>query len=323
MKLGSLAVLLLGSGLLLWGPASAGPIGFPVLWGPALAGPSAYAQAPSSPNPYRALDAWAQLPAGIAWGQVSGVELDARGNVWVIHRAEPPILEFDASGKFLESFGAGMFVQAHSLHFDRDGNLWAVDGDGRDGRGNHVYKFSPEGRVLLTLDYAFNRPADVVTSANGDVFVADGHVNSRVVKFSKDGRYLTSWGEKGSGPGQLNTPHSIAIDSKGRVLVGDRGNNRIEIFDQNGRYLTEWKQFGRPTGLFVGPGDALYVADDESNAERNPGWMPGIRVGSAADGSVKAIIPATSTERAVADGAGNIYAAVLAGRTVRKYVADR
>ena len=290
------------------------------LWGPALAEPTVYAQASAS-NPYRALDTWAQLPAGIELGQVSGVELDARGNVWVIHRADPPILEFDASGRFLKSVGMGMFVQAHSLHFDRDGNLWAVDGDGRDGKGNHVYKIDPsDGHVLLTLPEMFNRPADVVTSANGDVFVADGHVNSRVVKFSRDGRLLMSWGTKGSGPGELNTPHSIAIDSKGRVLVGDRGNNRIEIFDQSGRYLDQWKQFGRPTGLFVAPDDMLYVADDESNAERNPGMMPGIHVGSAVDGAVKAFIPAMSTERAVADKAGNIYAAVLAGRTVRKYV---
>jgi len=284
---------------------------------------SALAQipSPSTPSPYRALDAWAQLPTGIELGQVSGVELDARGNVWVIHRADPPILQFDASGRFLKSVGTGMFVQAHSLHFDRDGNLWAVDGDGRDGKGNHVYKLDPSsGHVLLTLPEMFNRPADVVTSANGDVFVADGHVNSRVVKFSKDGRFLMSWGTKGSGRGELNTPHSIAIDSKGRVLVGDRGNNRIEVFDQNGRYLDQWKQFGRPTGLFVAPDDTLYVADDESNAERNPGMMPGIHVGSAMDGAAKAFIPAMSTERAVADKAGNIYAAVLAGRTVRKYV---
>jgi DNA-binding beta-propeller fold protein YncE len=303
MKSGLLAALL-ASALVVWGPASAGP-----------------AQMPSAPNPYRAVDTWPQLPAGMELGQVSGVELDARGNVWVIHRADPPILEFDASGKLLKSFGSGMFVQAHSLHFDRDGNLWAVDGDGRDGKGNQVVKLDPsDGHVLLTLPGMFNRPADVVTSANGDVFVADGHVNSRIVKFSKDGRFLMSWGTKGSGPGELNTPHSIAIDSKGRVLVGDRGNNRIELFDQNGRYLAEWKQFGRPTGLFVASDDTVYVADDESNAERNPGWMPGIRVGSAAEGSVKAIIPAMSTERAVADGAGNIYAAVLAGRTVRKYV---
>ena len=288
------------------------------LWGSALAGPSA--QSPAAANPYHPLDAWARLPAGMEFGQVSGVELDARGDIWVIHRADPPILEFDASGKLLKGFGTGMFVQAHSLHFDRDGNLWAVDGDGRDGKGNHVYKLDPsDGHVLLTLPEMFNRPADVVTSTNGDVFVADGHVNSRVVKFSKDGRLLMEWGSKGSAPGQLNTPHSIAIDSSGRVLVGDRGNSRIELFDQNGRYLAEWKQFGRPTGLFVAPDDMLYVADDESNAERNPGWTPGIRVGSAADGSLKINIPAMSTERAVVDKAGNVYAAVLAGRTVRKY----
>jgi sugar lactone lactonase YvrE len=275
----------------------------------------------TAPNPYRVLDSWAQLPAGMELGQVSGVELDARGNVWVIHRADPPILEFDASGRLLKIFGGGMFVQAHSLHFDRDGNLWAVDGDGRAGMGNRVIKLDPsDGHVLLTLPDMFNRPADVVTAPNGDVFVADGHVNARVVKFSNDGRLLMEWGTKGSAPGQLNVPHSIAIDGRGRVLVGDRANNRIEIFDQDGRYLTEWKQFGRPTGLFVAPDDTLYVADDESNAERNPGWMPGIRVGSAADGSVKAFIPAMSTERAVADARGNIYGAVLAAKTVRKYM---
>ena len=288
------------------------------------------AQTSAPPNPYRALESWAQPPAGVELGQVSGVELDARGNVWVIQRSDPPILQFDASGKLLKSFGAGMFVQAHSLHFDRDGNLWAVDGDGRDGKGHQVIKFSPDGTILLRLGKAgvagdgpdtFNRPSDVVTVANGDVFVVDGHTtNARVVKFSRDGRYITAWGTKGSAPGELDTPHSIAIDSKGRVFVGDRANNRIQIFDQNGRLLDQWKQFGRPTGLFIAPDDTLYVADDESNAERNPGWMPGIRVGSAVDGTVRAFIPATSTERAVADAAGNIYAAVLAGRTVRKYV---
>ena len=288
------------------------------------------AQAPDVPNPYRALDSWAQLPAGLEWGQVSGVEIDAQGHIWVIHRGEPPILEFDASGQLLKRLGGGMFVQAHSLHFDRDGNLWAVDGDGRDGKGHQVFKFSPDGRILMTLGKAgvagrgpdtFNRPSDVVTAANGDVFVADGHTdNARVVKFSRDGRYLMAWGTKGPAQGQLDTPHAIAIDSKGRVFVGDRANNRIQIFDQDGRYLDAWKQFGRPTGLFIGRDDTLYVADDESNAERNPGFMPGIRVGRASDGRVTAFIPAASTERAVADAAGNIYGAVLAGRTVRKYV---
>jgi DNA-binding beta-propeller fold protein YncE len=288
-----------------------------------------HAQSPSAPNPYHPVDSWARLSAGMNWGQVSGVELDARGNLWVIQRADPPILEFDASGMLVTSFGTGMFVQPHSLHVDRDGNLWALDGDVKDGKGNQIFKFDTKGHLLMTIGEAgaagdtgamFNRPADITTAPNGDIFIADGHANARIVKFDRRGRYVTSWGSKGSGPGQLDTPHAIAIDAKGRVLVGDRGNNRIEIFDQRGTYLDEWKQFGRPTGLFVAPDNTLYVADDESNEQRNPGWMPGIRIGSANDGRLLANIPAMSTERAVADKAGNVYAAVLAGKTVRKYV---
>ena len=263
------------------------------------------------------------------WGQVSGVELDARGNLWVIHRAEPPIVQFDASGNFLQAFGSGMFSQPHSLSFDGDGNLWAVDGQGSNGIGHQIHKFSPDGKVLGSLGRkgvagngpdTFDRPSDIVVARNGDLFVADGHTNSRVVKFSKDGRFLMSWGTKGAGPGELNTPHSIAVDSSGRIFVGDRGNNRIEIFDQNGKFLEEWKQFGRPTGLFIDKNDTLYVADDESDPARNPGFEPGVRVGSARTGVVTAFIPAMNTERAVADPQGNIYTAVLGGRTVRKYV---
>jgi len=287
-------------------------------------------QAPKA-NPYRTIEGWAKLPAGMDWGQVSGVELDAHGNLWVIHRTDPPILEFDSSGNLLKSFGTGMFVQPHSLHFDRDGNLWATDGGSMDGKGDQLFKFSPEGKVLLTLGRAgiagdgpdtFNRLSDVVTAPNGDVFIADGHANSRVVKYSKDGKFIKTWGMKGSGPGELDTPHAIAIDSRGRIFVGDRANNRIQIFDPDGKFLDQWKQFGRPTGLFIDKNDVLYVADDESNPTRNPGWMPGISIGSAKDGTVTAFIPAMNTERAVADSAGNVYTAVLAGKTVRKYVKD-
>jgi len=293
-----------------------------------MGGPSS-AQQPPARNPYRAVENWAKLPAGMEWGQVSGVELDARGNLWVIHRADPPILQFDASGNFVKAFGSGMFVQPHSLHFDREGSLWAVDGQGKDGIGQQIHKFSPDGTVLASLGTkgvagdgpdTFNGPCDIVMSASGDIFVADGHVNTRVVKLSKDGRFLTSWGTKGSGPGELNTPHAIAVDSSGRIFVGDRGNNRIQIFDQNGKLLDEWKQFGRPSGLFIDKNDTLYVADDESDATRNPGFEPGVRVGSARTGALTAFIPAMNTERAVADPQGNIYTAVLGGRTVRKYV---
>jgi sugar lactone lactonase YvrE len=198
-----------------------------------------------------------------------------------------------------------------------------------EGKGHQLFKFDSQGKVLLTLGKAdtagegpdtFNRPSDVVTAPNGDLFIADGHTNSRVVKYSKDGKFIKAWGKKGTGPGEFDAPHAIAIDSRGRIFVGDRANNRIQIFDQDGRFLEQWKQFGRPTGMFIDKNDTLYVADDESNPTRNPGWTPGISIGSAKDASVTAFIPAGNTERAVADAAGNIYAAVLGGRTVRKYV---
>ena len=238
-------------------------------------------------------------------GRVSGVEFDAHGNLWVIHRTDPPILEFDPAGNFVKSIGTGMFVQAHSLHFDRNGNLWATDGQARDGKGNQVFKFGPDGKVLLTLGKAgvagdgpdvFNGVCDIVSAPNGEVFVADGHTNARVLKFSKDGKFIAAWGNKGIGPGEFNVPHAIAMDSAGRVFVGDRANNRIQIFDQNGNYITEWKQFGRPTGLYISKDDTLYVADDESNPTRNPGFTPGVHVGNAKNGSIIAFIPTGNTE---------------------------
>jgi streptogramin lyase len=106
------------------------------------------------PNPYRPVENWAQLPTGIQWGQVIGVQPDAHGNLWVFHRSEPPILEFDASGKFLKSFGAGMFVQPHGLSIDPEGNIWTTDQQGKDGKGQQAIKFSPDGKVLMTLGKA-------------------------------------------------------------------------------------------------------------------------------------------------------------------------
>src|SRR5204862_292776 len=141
--------------------------------------------------------------------------------------------------------GAGLLLFPHGIHVDREGNVWAVDGLGRAGKGHQVFKFSPEGKVLLTLGKAgapgsgndeFNAPSAVVTAPNGDIFVADGHggnTNARIVKFDKAGRFIKTWGQKGSGPGDLDIPHTIAMDSQGRLFVGDRQNNRIEIFDQD------------------------------------------------------------------------------------------
>jgi DNA-binding beta-propeller fold protein YncE len=292
------------------------------------------------PNPYRAVENWAQLPAGVQWGQVIAVKPDAHGNLWVFHRSDPAILEFDSSGKYLKGFAAGMFVQAHGLSIDRDGNLWVTDAQGKDGKGQQVFKFSPEGKILMTLGKAgvagagpdtFNGPCDVAIAPNGDIFVADGHgndTNARVVKLTKDGKFIKAWGKKGSGPGEFDTLHSIAMDSKGRIFIADRGNSRIQIFDQDGRFIDQWKQFGRPSGLFITKNDTLYSVDSQSDEKTNPGMQRGIRIGSAKDGVVKIFIPDTSPDPAIAlaegvsaDAKGDVvYAAGVSSMALHKFV---
>ena len=252
----------------------------------------------SAPNPYRAIYNWAKMPEGRTWGSTSGVDIDPDGtSVWVAERcgafAPPsqmkpgqpfacdgsnldPILKFDASGKLVRSFGAGMFVFPHGLHVDRAGNVWVTDGLGRDGKGHQVFKFSPEGKVLLALGKPgiagdgvdeFNSPSAVLVAPNGDIFVADGHggnTNARIVKFSPEGKFIKSWGSKGSAPGEFDIPHTLAMDSRGRLFVGDRQNNRIQIFDQDGNFIDQLFQFSRPSGVFIDKSDTIYVADSKS-----------------------------------------------------------
>jgi sugar lactone lactonase YvrE len=300
-----------------------------------------FAQAPNNlPNPYRAVENWANLPPGVQWGQVISVEPDSKGNLWVFHRSDPAILEFDQSGKLLKSFAKDVFVQAHGLFVDSEGNVWVTDAQGKPGKGHQVFKFSPDGKVLMTLGKAgvtgtgpdtFNSPSDVVIGNKGDIFVADGHgdnTNARIVKFSKDGKFIKAWGKKGSGPSEFDTPHSIALDSRGRLFVADRGNNRIQIFDQDGKFIDQWKQFGRPSGVYISKDDTLYSVDSQSDAMTNPGVKRGIRIGSAKDGSVKIFIPDLNTDPAIAlaegvsaDAKGDIiYAAGVSSMALHKFV---
>jgi DNA-binding beta-propeller fold protein YncE len=207
-----------------------------------------------------------------------------------------------------------------------------TDGDGKDGKGHTVVKFSPTGQVLMTLGKqgvagtshdTFNRPSGVAVAPNGDIYVSDGHggdSNARIVKFSKDGKYITEWGRKGTGPGEFGGLHGLALDSQGRVLVSDRDNNRIEIFDANGKYLDQWTQFSKPSGIFIDASDTIYVADDTSSATARKEWPREIRVGSARDGSVTAIVPDPDAESVVADANGNVYAADVAAKMVKKFV---
>jgi ABC-type molybdate transport system substrate-binding protein/sugar lactone lactonase YvrE len=310
------------------------------------------------PRPYRTVRDWASPPKGLPWAAVTGVEEGPDGNIYVVYRChenscagrpEDPILKFDKNGKLLKSWGAGMFVFPHGSTIDSQGNFWATDAGGMDGKGHQVFKFSPDGKLLMTLGRkgvagdgpdTFNQPTDVVVAPNGDIFIADGHrdsasgraINNRIVKFSRDGKFIKQWGTKGTGPGELQEPHTIAMDSRGRLFVGDRINNRIQIFDQEGRFLEEWKQFGRPSGIYITKDDTIYVADSESGPDTGAGelrtWRKGIRIGSAKDGSVKAFIsdlewarPEHSGAEGVGvDSAGNVYGAVVRRRMLEKHI---
>jgi peptidylamidoglycolate lyase len=243
---------------------------------------------------YAVVHGWPMVPEGETLGPVvSGVGADSRGNVFVFHRAgrewpaageldlkpisRPTILEFQGrTGSVLSGWGSNLFAMPHGLTVDRDDSIWVTDV-----ALHQVFKFSRTGRLLLTLGERgvpgndpthFNRPTKVAVAADGSFYVADGYGNSRVVKFSRDGAFLLQWGTKGTGPGQFDLPHGIALDRHGRVYVADRGNARIQIFDEAGKYLSEWKGegFGRPFDVAVGPDETVFVADGGDLPENPP-----------------------------------------------------
>lgn len=317
----------------------------------------ALAQAPHTlENPYAIVaEAWGDLPDGRSYGASSAVYPTPDGmGMWVAERCGAnlcvdsdvdPVMLFDLDGKLVRSFGAGLIAWPHGIFVDPEGNVWIADAVGYEsvpeGWGHVVYKFSPQGELLMTLGQkgvagdgpdTFTKPSDVLVAPNGDIFVADGHDtggNNRVVKLSSDGTFIKAWGTAGSENGEFRDPHALAMDSEGRLFVGDRGNSRIQIFDQDGNHLATWTQFGRPSGLFIDDNDILYAADSESNTRRNPGWKRGIYIGSVTDGWVTAFIPdpepdpdnaGTSAAEGVAvDGMGNIYGAEVGPRTVKRY----
>jgi DNA-binding beta-propeller fold protein YncE len=213
------------------------------------------------------------MPDGWKFGRVSSVTVDKNNEVYVFHRGEKadPIVVFDAKGKYLRSWGRGMFGNEHGMRADPDGNIWVTD------NGDHqVMKFDSKGELLLTLgvkgehaddDKHFYRPTDIAFAPTGEVYISDGYGNARVVKFTKDGKYIKAWGKHGTGPGEFNTVHSVAVDSKGTVYVSDRENNRIQIFDPNGKYLREWNHLGATQNIFVTKDDELWVITHRDNIE--------------------------------------------------------
>jgi streptogramin lyase/mono/diheme cytochrome c family protein len=338
------------------------------------AAPSAAAPAPalgslapvnSLPNPYGRVDNFLKLPAGRHMGSTSTVAGDSHGNIWLAERCGEndcngspldPVLEFDAKGNFIKSFGAGQILFPHGIWIDKNDHIWIADNHNNGKIGDDVLEFDQNGRILKTLGkpgvagsdaQTFHEPNAVLIAPNGDIFVSDGHGgdtittaahsptmgNARVVKLDPDGKLLMQWGSHGSGPGEFQTPHCLAMDSAGRLFVGDRSNNRIQIFDQNGKFIAAWSQFSRPSGCYIDKNDVLYVSDSESRDRPgyayHPGWKRGVRIGSAKTGVVTAFIPdeiddpavgASGGEGVWADSSGAIYNAEVYQKAVVRYV---
>jgi hypothetical protein len=328
-----------------------------------------YAKPTDLPNPYQLVEGWPTLPNnmnGGRWGE---------GNIWVFHRcfnvvppgsatcvnrgeANPPVLQFDPSGRLLKSFGAGLFAYPHGFTVDDDGYLWASDVNdeetvlGMPARnaagvvmGQEVVKLSPDGKVLMMLGRegvggsgadTFDRPTGVAIAPNGDIFVSDGHYrnksgNARVMKFTRDGRFIKAWGRLGDAPGEFDEPHDIFIGgSQSRVYVADRRNRRIQVFDQDGNFIAAWRQFGQPSSVFVGRDDTIYVGASFPDPGAKKGELRGIVIGDVRDGSLKAFIPdpsdldkvirGTSASGIAADDMGNVFAADVGTQGLRKYV---
>jgi DNA-binding beta-propeller fold protein YncE len=295
--------------------------------------------------PYREVKPWGPVPekAPLEW-EPARVAVNGDGSrVYYFRRSDPPIWELDPTGKVLRTFGNGMFVWAHGLRVDPEGNIWAADastGPGgstdqlstvnatavKAGHGYQVVKFSPDGRVLMTLGRkgvrgdgvatdTFQAPTDVSVGAGGAIFVTDGHGRPehkpRVLKFRQDATFVKAWGTAGKKPGEFSTAHAPALDSKGRLFVADRGNRRIQIFDQDGKYLEEMSTFGDPSGVVITADDTMYVTDQGKRI---------VTVGSARDGRVIGTISDVWAEGIAADVKGNLYVGEVFRRQWRKFV---
>ncbi len=283
------------------------------------------ARAQSNPPrlPYSVDPNWPQLPQGWLLGETASVTVDGKGHVLLFHRGPHPIIELDGAGKHVRSWGDGSFPRAHGIRVDPQGNLWVIDS------GAHiVVKMNPQGRVLMVLGRSgqaaegpdrFNGPTDVAVTPEGDFYISDGYGNSRIAKYSKDGTFLLSWGNKGAGQGGFALPHGIAVDRKGLVYVADRENRLIQIFDGGGKFLKQWNQVGAASGLamsadghlFVAAGNRIFKLDLEGRILGAFG-EPGRLAGQLAGVHHLAVGPN-----------GDVYTAELGGWRAQKFVLRR
>ena len=318
------------------------------------------------PNPAPNVTAnWGKLAEGRKWGTSAGIEIDPTdGNIWAYERCGggalqdeqtncdtnpvDPIFKFDRNtGEVLANFGKGIMVTPHGISVDAQGNVWVTDfaGNAAGTKGHQVHKFSPDGKLLMSLGTAgkpgsgpdqFNQPNDVIVADDGSIFVADGHsgqgmttneamekglasgATARIIKFSPDGTRIKEWGKIGVRHGEFRTPHALAFDSNGRLWVVDRGNHRLEIFDQQGTYIESRYMYGRISGIFI-KDRMVYAIDSESSPTGHVNWRNGIRIGPEDEDRITAFIPPFEREDRVYQGAagegvavdadGNVYAA--------------
>jgi len=213
---------------------------------------------------YEVVEGWGELPKKWEFGHVIGVAGDSQDRVYVFNRGEHPVVVFDRDGRFLRSWGEGVFGNPHGIYIDGGGLVYCTDS------GDHtVRKFTADGELLRTWgtkdepreEKPFNRPTDVAIAPSGEMYVSDGYGNSRVHKYSPEGELLLSWGEPGDGPGQFEIPHDVWVHGDGRVIVSDRQNDRIQIFTPDGEYLEEWTGFTRPCAVFIDGEERVYVPE--------------------------------------------------------------
>lgn len=287
----------------------------------------AFAEVKSGPPlPYQVVENWAQLPKGWNLGECSGVDVDKNDNVWVFNRGAHPVIQFDKNGKVLQSWDQMPVSSSHGIRVDPEGNVWTIDV-----QAHRILKLNPNGRVMMVIGGvrgaagkedtkdAFNQPTDVIFAPNGDFFVSDGYVNSRVVKYNKDGDYLMQWGKKGTGDGEFNLVHDVALDSHGLLYVADRTNARVQIFDQNGRFKSKWTDIGAPWGLYFVPREnAMYMCDgvnDRVVKLNMDGQILGV-LGSHGKAQGKFDFP----HNLAVDSSGAIYVAEIKNWRVQKFV---
>ncbi len=291
---------------------------------------------------YEVVSSWPARSKNLMWGAVAGIALSPSDQIWTFNRGAVPVQVYTAAGELVRSWGQGQFREPHQVRIDRNGGVWLVDS------GLHVVKkFTSEGKLLLTLGTPgepgedsthLNRPTDVAVAPGGDTFVTDGYGNNRVVHFDERGQFVGTWGSLGSGPGQFSLPHSIALDSQGRLFVADRNNARVQVFDQAGRFLDEWRDLLVPWHIVITDRDEIYVCG--SSPMRWPKLpLPGLIVGIppkdqlvmvfTPDGRATRICTFPKGQRSgeldwvhalAVDRRGNLYLGDIQGRRAQKFV---